>query len=131
MNFLGMGSLEVFIILLVAFVVVGPQRMVEVARMLGKLMRDLRRMSAELPELIMDESEAKQARPPADYRRADTTPADLDREPQALPSPPAVPSPQTGQDSGAENGPVAFQPDGKAKSPNDTGPLEREQQDEA
>ena len=39
MNFLGMGSLEVLAILLVAFIFLGPDRMVEAARFLGKMAR--------------------------------------------------------------------------------------------
>ena len=36
MSFLGMGTMEIFIILLVAFIFLGPERMVDAARTLGK-----------------------------------------------------------------------------------------------
>ena len=54
MNFLGMGPMEVIIVLLVAFIFLGPERMVDTARMLGKATRELRRMAAELPRLDLD-----------------------------------------------------------------------------
>ena len=57
MNFLGMGPMEVIIVLLVAFIFLGPERMVDAARMLGKGMRELRRLSEELPRLDLDEED--------------------------------------------------------------------------
>ena len=52
---LGMGPLEILIILLVAFVVLGPQKMVDAGRMLGKATRELRRFTEELPKLTLDD----------------------------------------------------------------------------
>ena len=63
MNFLGMGSLEVFVILLIAFVLLGPTKMVEAGRTLGRLVAQLRRMSAELPDMI--DGEIDRRRPAA------------------------------------------------------------------
>ena len=57
MSFLGMGPMEVIIVLLVAFIFLGPERMVDAARMLGKGMRELRRLTAELPRLDLDEED--------------------------------------------------------------------------
>ena len=54
MNFLGMGPMEVIIVLLVAFIFLGPERMIDAARMLGKGMNELRRLTAELPRLDLD-----------------------------------------------------------------------------
>ncbi len=53
--FLGMGPLEVMIILLVAFIVLGPQRMLDAAKLLGKATREVRRMSQGLTE-VLDET---------------------------------------------------------------------------
>ena len=61
----GMGSLEILIVLLVAFIFLGPQRMVEAARFLGKAVREVRRMSAELGDLGLDEDENNPASAPA------------------------------------------------------------------
>ena len=57
MNFLGMGPMEVLIVLLVAFIFLGPERMVDAARMLGKATRELSRMVAELPRLDLDQDD--------------------------------------------------------------------------
>ena len=70
MNLLGMGPLEIVAILLVAFIFLGPGRMAEAARLLGKMVGDLRRMSAELPKMVLEEEDAPvvrraDARPPA------------------------------------------------------------------
>ena len=55
MNFLGMGPMEVIIVLLVAFIFLGPERMIDAARMMGKGMRELRRLTDELPRLDLDD----------------------------------------------------------------------------
>ncbi len=57
MNFLGMGPMEVFIVLLVAFIFLGPERMVDAAKMLGKATREISRMAAELPRLDLDQDD--------------------------------------------------------------------------
>ena len=57
MSVLGMGPMEVLIVLLVAFIFLGPERMVEAARMLGKGMRELSRLTAELPRLAIDDED--------------------------------------------------------------------------
>ena len=52
MTFLGMGSLEVIVITLVAFIVMGPQRMIEAAKLIGKATGELRRMSHEFTNVL-------------------------------------------------------------------------------
>ena len=51
-----MGSLEILVILLVAFIFLGPERMVDAARFFGKVVRDTRRMTTELPDLLNDKN---------------------------------------------------------------------------
>jgi Tat protein translocase TatB subunit len=48
MNFLGMGPAELLLIFVIALIVFGPGRLPELARTLGKAMRQLRRMSTEV-----------------------------------------------------------------------------------
>ncbi len=55
MSILGMGSLELLVVLLLAFIILGPERMVEAARKLGKLTGELRRMTNEVTEMVQDE----------------------------------------------------------------------------
>ena len=52
MNFLGIGFMELLVILLVAFLVVGPGRSIEMARKTGKVLGDLRRGFSDVTEAI-------------------------------------------------------------------------------
>ena len=56
MSILGMGPLEVLVILLLAFIFLGPSRMVHAARVLGKASQELRRMASEFSstQLLME-----------------------------------------------------------------------------
>ena len=57
MNILGMGTLEILVVLLLAFILLGPSRMVDAARLVGKASREIRRMSEELPRLTLEQME--------------------------------------------------------------------------
>lgn len=48
MNFLGMGPLELLIVLGLALVVFGPGRLPEIARQLGRVLHEIRRVSSEV-----------------------------------------------------------------------------------
>ena len=61
MNFFGIGSLEIIIILVVAFLVLGPTRLVGVARGLGKIVRELRNATGQMTRIMEEED---QERPP-------------------------------------------------------------------
>ena len=50
MNFLGMGGMEILVVILIAFVLVGPERMIDMGKKAGKLIRELRRMSDDIQE---------------------------------------------------------------------------------
>lgn len=66
MSFLGMGTMEILIILLVAFIFLGPERMIDAARTLGKWTGELRRMGstaqAEMDDLAGNVGEPLSAR---------------------------------------------------------------------
>ena len=51
MSFLGMSYLEILVVALVAFVFLGPERMVDMARKLGKMVSTVRAMAADLPSI--------------------------------------------------------------------------------
>ena len=57
MNFLGMGPLELLVIAVLAFVVLGPERMVDAGRMLGRAAREVKRLTDEMPKLSLDDLE--------------------------------------------------------------------------
>jgi len=48
MNILGMGPAELLLIFVIALIVLGPGKLPEIARTLGKAVRELRRMSMEV-----------------------------------------------------------------------------------
>ena len=100
MNFLGMGSVEIVVVLLVAFIVLGPKRMTEAARMLGKAMREIRRMTESLPQMILDEEDQSQV---PEWRR--TVTGQSSRQP--APDDPGAPA----------DGPVAFKSGAEPEMP--------------
>ena len=55
MDFFGIGLQEIFIVLLIALIVVGPQRLPQMAFKVGQVMRRLRMVTAELTRDISDE----------------------------------------------------------------------------
>ena len=55
MTFVGMGPLEILVVLLVAFIVLGPDRMLTAARTIGKVTGELRRLADGLPDISLDE----------------------------------------------------------------------------
>ena len=61
MNFMGMGIPELGVILLVAFLVLGPNRAVNTARNVGKVLGDLRRSFGDVTNAMTVESMEKQA----------------------------------------------------------------------
>ena len=71
MTFLGMGPLEVMIILVVAFIVLGPQRMMDAARLLGKATREVRRMSQGLTDAIDETMEEPRVHRPGGHAARD------------------------------------------------------------
>ena len=64
MNIFGMGPLEILVIALVAFIFLGPKKMVDAARLLGKATKEVRRMTDELPKIVLDEEQAQPSRAP-------------------------------------------------------------------
>ena len=59
MNIFGMGPLEILVIALIAFILLGPQRMVDAARLLGKTTKEVRRLTDELPKIVLDEEQGQ------------------------------------------------------------------------
>ena len=57
MDFFGIGFAEVFLILVVALIIWGPGRVVEVGRTLGKVVRTLKKASFDLTAQVTKELE--------------------------------------------------------------------------
>ena len=106
MSFLGMSYLEILVVALVAFVFLGPERMVGMARSLGKMVSTVRAMAADLPSL--DDLDLDGTREQA---RAGTRPSSKEDS-----------APDRSDRDQEEDGPVAF----KASSPPPPPPVKRE-----
>ena len=52
MNLMGMGIMELAVVFLVAFLVLGPSKSIDMARTVGKVVRDLRRTMADLSSAV-------------------------------------------------------------------------------
>ncbi|MBI2917290.1 MAG: twin-arginine translocase TatA/TatE family subunit [Chloroflexi bacterium] len=104
MDFLGMGPLELLVILVVALIFLGPQRMVQAATRLGKVVREFRKASSQLTEeitreLAIDEPKKLLAKPAPSASVARTPTPRSESEPQktlsrkqaAVPAPPPEP----------------------------------------
>jgi len=63
MGFLGIGTWEVLLILVVALVIWGPGRLPEIARTMGKTVRALKKASFDLTSIVTKEIE-KETNPP-------------------------------------------------------------------
>ncbi|MEE8327089.1 MAG: twin-arginine translocase TatA/TatE family subunit [candidate division NC10 bacterium] len=73
MDFLSVGASEILMVVLVALLVVGPNKVVEMARTLGKVMRSVRKASSELTSAVTREMEIedREKRPPSSAEKKD------------------------------------------------------------
>ena len=55
MNIFGMGTLEILLIMLIAFIFLGPEKMIAGAKKLGQLTRDARNLSTNFNTILLDE----------------------------------------------------------------------------
>ena len=118
MSFLGMSYLEILVVALVAFVFLGPERMVDMARKLGKMVSTVRAMAADLPSIEDLDLDGTRERARAGTRPASARESVPDRSDEELEedkpvafraSPPPPPAPVkkdegAGLDSGGGRG---------------------------
>jgi sec-independent protein translocase protein TatB len=113
MNFFGMGAMEILVVMLVAFIFLGPERMVDAARFLGKMVGEARRMSAEFRDIVLEEQELDQ--PTAGtVRRIGNEVRVADSRADSTPDQLATASDDASDD---DNGPVAFRSGSVAETP--------------
>ena len=74
---MSIGSSEILMILLVAVLVVGPNRIIEISRTIGKVMRTIRKTTADLTTSVTKELELedKDKQPPADPEKKEQLPS--------------------------------------------------------
>ena len=100
--FLGMGPLEVMIILVVAFIVLGPQRMLDAAKLLGKATREVRRMSQGLTDVLDETMEEPRVHRPGGHPGRDTEGETKNDTPMSAQRPPAS---RDSESSASQGGP--------------------------
>ena len=64
MDFLGVGGWEVLLILVVAAIILGPGKVVEFGRTLGKMARVLKKATSDLTTQVTKELEDQEKKPP-------------------------------------------------------------------
>ena len=101
MNFFGIGTLELLVILAVAFIALGPGKTVEVARTIGKMAREARRTFTD----IMDAASVEERDGRARENPAPTTPPPPPTDP--VPPPPHL----AAQNDAPDNRPASQPPD--------------------
>lgn len=126
MSFLGMGTMEILIILLVAFIFLGPERMVDAAKVLGKWTGELCRMGstvqAEMDDLTnVNAPLSSRYNQTPDAKSADTATQPLDQDHPEDPSDPTAPVPHS-----ADSKPVHPEPVEGQASRSETQPSRRE-----
>ena len=87
MNVFGIGGLELLVILLVAFVALGPGKTVEVARTIGRMAREARQTFADIIDaasLSDDDVGARRDRP--NSNAGSSAPAQPPSDPLPMPS---------------------------------------------
>jgi sec-independent protein translocase protein TatA len=63
MDFFGIGPLELVLIIVIAFLIFGPGRLPEIARGMGKTVREFRRYSSAMTRDLRDEIEKEAPTP--------------------------------------------------------------------
>ena len=79
---LGMGSMEILVILLVSFLLLGPQKMISGARMLGDLLAEAKRFAQQIPHIDVDNPNFGEHKERADL---DQTGSELDSDSKSEP----------------------------------------------
>lgn len=56
MEFIGMGTTEILVVLLIALAIFGPQRMVDIARKMGRFVREVSKVGSQLTKTLTEEN---------------------------------------------------------------------------
>ena len=107
MNFLGMGTPEILVVLLLAFLLLGPERMINAAKMLGKYAGEMRRMASEIPDITLEGDDPGSGERPIVHRGGGPNPSVRPRGEEAKS---ADKPDDDGEAAQEDDGPVAFRP---------------------
>ncbi len=108
MNFLGMGTPEILVVLLLAFLLLGPDRMINAAKMLGKYAGEMRRMASEIPDITLEGDESGSGERPIVHRGGGPNPSVRPRKDESERD--EKPGDDAADATPEDDGPVAFRP---------------------
>lgn len=83
------GSQELLVILAIALIVVGPQRLPELSRSIGKGLRELRKVQDDMKDMVKLDLEPERDRPAPTRRPASPTAPGVHRTPKPAPATPS------------------------------------------
>ena len=87
MGFLGIGTGEILLILILALIILGPGKIPEIARTLGRTIRAIKKASSDLTATVTRELETTQSKPsPPQPKEAKTVEASLITSTPTIPS---------------------------------------------
>ena len=87
MDFFGIGTGEILLILILALIILGPGKIPEIARTLGRTIRAIKKASSDLSTTVTRELETTQSKPsPPQPKEAKTAEAPLDTSKPTIPS---------------------------------------------
>jgi TatA/E family protein of Tat protein translocase len=95
----GIGMTELLVILVIGLLVLGPKRLPELARSLGRGLAEFRRASTEMRKEFLDVAEEVKIEPPGDDAPQ--------RKPDARAAPPELAKPEADQERNAATPPSA------------------------
>ena len=98
MNVFGIGTMELLVIFLVAFIALGPGKTMEVARTIGKMAREARRTFTD----IMDAASVSETDIDSNRNRANSAPSGAPPQPPSDPIPPPSHLQETADPSSAQ-----------------------------
>ena len=83
MGFLGIGPWEILLIIILALIVLGPGKMTDFARTLGKTVRAVRKYSTDLTTAVTRELDKAQEEPPKEEKQSQPPSASSNEGPKA------------------------------------------------
>jgi hypothetical protein len=108
-----MGTPEILVVLLIAFLLLGPERMINAAKTLGKYAGEMRRMASEIPDLTLDGTERGYGEGPIVHRGGGPNPSVRPRTEEGKDT--GTPGDEGAEAAPEDDGPVAFRRGGPAQ----------------
>ena len=83
MGFLGIGSWEILLIIVLALILLGPGKLTSFARTLGKTVRAIRKYSTDLTTAVTRELDSTPEEPPKEEKQSPPPSASSEPDPKA------------------------------------------------